>query len=195
MAATVGLGQALASRGHRIFFLLNENFEEQFSQYGTQFTLVLLRNNNNNQSATKEKEEEEEEKETTDEDKKKKKTNMLALMAQSLKENGMLCAGTPLEKMRKQMAVATDDDDATSFSEIILRTMVNFDGQIEAALEREKPDLFVLDNFLVPPALQRRHASLPWVLSVSAQPLCIFSHPNLPPFGGGTVVTFCCCCF
>lgn len=111
---------------------------------------------------------------------KQSESNLLKEIAQSVKESGFLSSSSPLEKIRKQMASIEN-----SFTENIFQTMVAFDSQIEAAIEREKPDVFILDNFLVPPALQRHSSTLPWVLSVSAQPLCIFSHPKLPPFGGG----------
>lgn len=129
--------------------------------------MIILRNNKREKEAEVKEDEQ-------------SKGNLLKVIAQSVKESGFLSASSPLEKMRKQMS-----SDENIFTENIFQAMATFDGQIETAIEQEKPDVFILDNFLVPPALQKHSSTLPWVLSVSAQPLCIFSHPKLPPFGGG----------
>ena len=83
--------------------------------------------------------------------------------------------------MRDQLADKND-----MMGQMALATAIKFDPQIQEAMDRIKPDVFIIDSFAIPPAVQK--ANIPWVFMSSAQPLCIYpSKGKLPPFGAGKI--------
>ena len=61
----------------------------------------------------------------------------------------------------------------------LYHSAVAFEPQLEVALREGKPDLIVLDHFLVSPAIAQ--ASAPFVNLFSGNPLMLFNNELLPP--------------
>ncbi|XP_017492347.1 PREDICTED: uncharacterized UDP-glucosyltransferase YojK-like, partial [Rhagoletis zephyria] len=59
----------------------------------------------------------------------------------------------------------------------------DFNPQIQRAMDEHKPDLFILDHFIVPPALPK--SGIPWLYLFSGSPTAILDSPDLPPFTSG----------
>lgn len=64
--------------------------------------------------------------------------------------------------------------------------IVEYNPQIGAAIEREKPDAIIMDTFIVPPAA--RQAGIPWMMLFSPNPSFLFKSKKLPPFGSGKAI-------
>jgi len=165
--ACVGLSQALAKRGHRIYFLVNDAFKGQYAKYG--FDEILL-----HQAKSKGPEESEGQTE---------KKNPVKEMAEKLKENGFLGPKSPVEKLRDHLERTKEGDE---MMEVFLQQAIDYNPQIAAVIERELPDLFIIDSFLIPPAIKR--APLPWIYSFSANPNFLYRSDKLPPFGSGKLL-------
>ena len=69
-----------------------------------------------------------------------------------------------------------------------LASSLEYEPQIEAAIQREKPDLFILDHFLISPAIQK--SGIPWVYLFSANPLGLYDSEKLPPMGAGRCIVY-----
>src|SRR5699024_10966992 len=69
------------------------------------------------------------------------------------------------------------------FLKSIYDGVVQFNPQIAKHIETEKPDLFIIDHFMVPPALPL--SGVPWIFLFSGNPLSLYKSDKLPPFGGG----------
>ena len=112
--------------------------------------------------------------------------NPLKEFASALLKAGVLgSAKSPLEKMRDQLVEPEDH-----MGKMGLAAGIAFNPQFEAAIERERPDVIIVDAFAIPVAVQR--ASVPYVCLFSAQPLsCLPSAARkLPPFGAGEHKSF-----
>ena len=92
----------------------------------------------------------------------------------------MLSNKSPLERLQ-------DNRGMVEFVAKISDYIVNSHATLVAAIDRIRPDLFVVDNFLVPPAILR--ADIPWIFLCSSNPLLILESPNLPPSGSGYAST------
>ena len=161
MNACVGVAQALVKRGHKVSFLLNAAFAGQFAKFG--FDEVVLHRTpaegNNDQ-------------------KNEERKNPVKVFAKMIKEMGLLGPATPLERIKEKKK-----ESDKVFSENLRQTTREFNPQIQAAIERDQPDLIILDHFLIPPAVPK--SGIPWLLLFSGNPLAIFNSENLPPFSSG----------
>lgn len=156
MMACVGLAQALSGRGHSISFLLNEGHKGQFAKFG--YEEILLKK--------KPKEDE------------VKPENPIKEMSKMLINSGFLGPASPLEKMKTQLK------SGLNIFKDLFEPLVEFNVQISKAIEEGKPDLIIVDSFVIPPAIFK--APVPWIFLCSAQPLCVFqSKGKLPPYGAG----------
>ncbi|KAJ6220734.1 hypothetical protein RDWZM_006546 [Blomia tropicalis] len=54
-----------------------------------------------------------------------------------------------------------------------------FEPQVEEAIKREQPDLIMLDNFVIQPAIIK--SKIPWMIIMSANPLILHRSNDLPP--------------
>src|SRR5699024_6887067 len=70
-------------------------------------------------------------------------------------------------------------DDATNPFGQVLDLMVELHPEIERAITDGRPDVIILDHFLIPPCVL--HGNIPWVLLVSAAPLLLYRSSELPP--------------
>lgn len=121
--ACIGLGQALAARGHTVTFLITELFK---GQVATSFGLreIILYN--------------------TSKSKESKETSQnVHAIAEELFSSGLLGPGTSLQKMRT----------VCNWLDIVYTETVAVNGQISEAIRQEGPDLIILDHVFVPPAV------------------------------------------
>ena len=59
----------------------------------------------------------------------------------------------------------------------------DFEPQIKALLESEKPDVVLLDSDIVAPCLIK--GNIPWVYLFCCNPIGFFDSQDLPPFTSG----------
>ena len=167
--ACAGMGQAFAARGHKVTFLVNTAFRDRYEEcakFG--FDIILLKRAD--QPAPPPEETDEEAKATRNKERAKK---ILA--------SGVLSAKTPLEKLKNSV----QDD---SYVKSLYETAIEFHPQIADAIEREKPDLFISDHFLLMPAMLQ--AKIPWFHLHSSNPLGKLHSPKLPPSTSGMFCYF-----
>ncbi|KAI2797952.1 hypothetical protein BLOT_013861 [Blomia tropicalis] len=164
--ACVGLAQALVERGHKVKFLLNESFKGQFGKFG--FDEMLLKPAPMPNFEGKEKK--------TDEP----PVNPIKVMAEMLLKSGFLSSKTPLEKMKENKKFGDE------FLTRIYDGLVHFNPQIEEIIKNEKPDLLIVDHFIVPPCFPK--SGIPWMFLFSGNPLNLYRSTKLPPFGGGFAI-------
>lgn len=165
MLATVGALQPLLARGHSVTFLTAEaKFKDTYEKYG--FKVILIDLPKPEESSVEPTAQAE---------------NPIKKLAAGLIDTGFLGPTPLLEKMRFQM------DNGINIFEGIFGAMPELNKQMEVIINRDKPDAFVVDSFVIPPAVLM--ANLPWIFSCSAQPLCVlprsYSEGKLPPYGNG----------
>lgn len=104
-------------------------------------------------------------------------------IAQVLLGSGFLGPDPILKKMKDQLASGMQIF-AESFA-----VMPALNERLEAIINQDRPDAFLVDAFVVPPAILK--ADLPWMFLCSAQPLCIlprsYADGRLPPYGAGII--------
>ena len=155
--ACIGFGQILRQRGHEVIFAINEALVSKVETFG--FRVLSLKQ--------------------VDENAKEKNDftfseNPAKDVGEKLKEAGLFSNKTPLEKME-----FFNQDGEDSFFHGIKKLSVAFNPQIEKYLEEEKPDAWLHDHFLVPPAVLK--AEIPWMIICSAGPLMYYNELTLPP--------------
>ena len=154
--ACIGLGQVLQARGHQVCFLTktDNRMQGKLSNYG--FTIFPLSASEDKADITEEQAIAEQKDEV-----------------EQWKKGGMFENLTPLEKLKKMFG------ENNLFEEF----MVAFEQQemqLRAIIEREKPDLIVLDSVgATPPIL--KHAGIPWVSIYCSNPLGFYQSDQLPP--------------
>lgn len=174
--ACIGLAQSFAKRNHRVSFLLTESFAGSLQQYG--FEELLLVNPNSKPKNCKEKSSSSAETEVA-------KTAAIKANAENLRASGFFGGGSTLEKMRRQLEdlEADKENGGNHFIEAFYESLLVFNSQIECWLEKARPDLVIVDAFLVPPAIQAFLA--PWAFLCSCNPLAVLKSPLLPPHASG----------
>lgn len=166
LAACVGVCQPLAKRGHTITFLINEAFAGQYAKFG--FNEILLKETPKpTENGDK----------TEAEAKPAEKKNPVKDMAEILKSSGFLGPKSPTEKLRDQV------NSPQNFMDKFFNQMVEYNPQIAKAIKNERPDFFILDSFLIPPAIHQ--AGIPFAYLFSPNPIFLYRSKKLPPFGSG----------
>lgn len=151
--ASIGLAQALARRGHQVIFLVNEVHREKFIELGFGENLLYL-----NVSKVTE-------------------PNPVKLTAEQFKRNGLLSGASSFEKMK------CHNVGENNFLHTLVEKLAHFDGQIAIAIEREHPDVIIVNQFLIPPAILRAH--IPWIYQYPCNPLGLYRSDKLPPLNSG----------
>lgn len=154
MNACIGLGQTLLKRGHEVIFVMNEALAGQFSKYG--FGEIGLRKASASGEASQQ--------------------NPVKMMAENILRSGRLSNMSSLEKFKRALS-------GRNILDTVCNTLIEFDAQIEQAITRERPDVIILAQFLVPPAIAR--AGVPWVYNYPLNPIGLYTSPKLPPFYSG----------
>jgi len=152
---TMGMAQSLQARGHEIIFLVNEAIADLVRSFGFPNVQTLRVTNPHNFS-----------------------DNPGRDIGRMLIETGYLSDKSSLEKLPLLVC-----DKEKNFLDTCFRVLADFNPQIEEAIERERPDVFIIDHMYFPPALGK--FNLPWVFTLSAQPLTLYDSPDLPPTFSG----------
>ena len=92
-----------------------------------------------------------------------------------LLSSGILSGASSLEKMKK----LTDLD---FFSQVVEST-INMEPSLKAVIDRQKPDLFIIDHFVGSPSII--YSDKPWVYLSSGNPLFVIEHEKTPPGTSG----------
>src|SRR5699024_7678795 len=95
--------------------------------------------------------------------------------AEMLMAGGVIGGMSPLEKMKKTNPVA--------FRKRLFEANIEYQPQLEAAFAEHRPDLIVIDHFILPTALKQ--SGVPYVHVHSDNPLSLYESETLPPAGGG----------
>lgn len=147
--ACIGIAQTLQSRGHEIIFLTTDMFKGQFGKFG--FTERLL------PMAKQDKPIE---------------GNPMKLMAERVKESGILSDLPPLDKIKSFK-------DSPFLGETIKQVIAQ-EPVIAEILKQDKPDLIIVDHFILAPSIS--FGKIPWVLLFSGNPCFFFSNSSeIPP--------------
>lgn len=114
--------------------------------------------------------------------------NPVKTFARMMVNSGMLNKEnkTPLERVKEMAEKRAKGDDGPDFALKMYEPLVDFNPQIKKAIQDQKPDLFILDHFLVPPALPE--SGIPWLYCFSGNPLAIYGSKDLPPFTTGILI-------
>ncbi|KAH9400338.1 hypothetical protein TYRP_001903 [Tyrophagus putrescentiae] len=159
--ACVGLAEALVKRGHSVLFLLNSAHKGNFAKFGfDEYLLERAKSTSQNEPPSTE------------------QVNPVKVFAQIMIKSGMFSDKSPMERMR-DLAGKKDE----SFVVKLYESTRDFNPQIQRAMDEHKPDLFILDHFIVPPALPK--SGIPWLYLFSGSPTAILDSPDLPPFTSG----------
>lgn len=159
LMATLGLAQIMAGNGHECVFAINESLTKTVEKFGFR-ALPLKQETESNKS----------------EGKFALSENPAADFAKQLQDSGLLSNQTPFEKL---LAFTKN----TGFMDGLTTLLIAFNPQIESILEEEKPDIWLHDHFMVPPAIYK--SKIAWVMIGSASPLMFYDSPLLPPAGSG----------
>lgn len=106
--------------------------------------------------------------------------NPIKEIAKQLVSSGLLSNANSLEKLKLMQKA--------DFFEDMLQRAIFFDPQIEKALNEVKPDLIILDHFMISPAIQK--SGIPYVLIFSGNPIMCMNSSKLPPPCSGIIVFF-----
>ena len=159
--ACVGLGQAMVNRGHEVYFLCSLMFAGTLKKYG--FHEIIL--------TTKQ----HEDLNINDEDKKIHPITSVKMMLDKFRETGLLSDSRPIEKLE---CFDSTREDSMGFH--MYGATVEIHQQIVDAIQREQPDLIIIDNFIVDPFIS--FGKIPWAFSWSGNPaFMFFGHPDVPP--------------
>lgn len=156
--ATLGIAQALAKRGHQVIFLVNNAFKGQFAKFGFE-EILLFRNHSESVNPVPE--------------------DPVKGFAEQLLKSGFLSGKSSLEKLKS----AKPENKNENFIQTLYDSTVDFNPQIGNAMQRDKPDLLILDHFLAPPVIYQMN--IPWMFLFSGNPLCLYKSKKLPPFASG----------
>lgn len=97
--------------------------------------------------------------------------NPIKAIAEHLITSGLLSNANSLEKLKLMQKA--------DFFEDMLQRAIVFDPQLEKAFNEIKPDLIILDHFMISPAVQK--SGIPYVLIFSGNPIMCMNSPKLPP--------------
>ena len=166
--ACVGLAQALAKRGHSIYFLTNPSFAGTFEKSG--FNEIILIGDENHQTiiAAKMKA-------------KQEATHPLEAIAarlERIRKTNWLSEKSSYEKILEFNPNEPHDFLLERYEE--LRAV---HPQIEAAIKQELPDLIIIDRFFIPPCIA--YGTIPWASLFSGNPLHLYDSPDVPPRSSG----------
>ncbi|XP_027205156.2 NDP-glycosyltransferase YjiC-like [Dermatophagoides pteronyssinus] len=162
--ACVGLGQALIKYGgHRIYFICSTTFAGTFKQYGFEEIVMTM------------KQQADESNENAEQDRQIHPLLAMKMRVKKLQETGLLSDRKPIEKLD---CFSSNEED--SIGNHMFNESVEHHQQIVDAVERERPDLIIVDHFIVDPFIL--YEKIPWAFSWSGNPTFMFSnHPDIPP--------------
>lgn len=110
------------------------------------------------------------------------KVNPVRVSAEQYIRDGYLSSKSAFEKMKVHSV------GEGNYLQTLADQLADINPQIEAVFAREKPDLVILSQFLVPPAVRHLTGKIPWIFQYPLNPLALFVHPLLPPFFSGKIL-------
>ena len=154
--ACIGMSQTLAQRGHQVIFLINSPFAGKLRKYGFDEILLYERNKSVQEQGR----------------------NVMKESGEMLKRIGFLSAKTSIEKYRPQAELKEHP-----FLKSLFDKVLEFNPQIEEAIEREKPDFWIMDQLMIPPCILK--CKIPWAYLNSGNPIPVYASMDLPPRASG----------
>lgn len=153
--ASVGLAQALAKRGHSIYFITSSLFSGSFEKFGFKELRFHL-----NEEATQ------------------NNVHPLEKMKYALLElkKSELSNKSPFEKLD---SLSIENNNKNIFFKMVYNQMIEMHPQLIDAIEKYKPNLFILDSFLIFPCIL--FGNIPWIFQNSCNPVVLFNSKELPP--------------
>lgn len=93
------------------------------------------------------------------------------VMARMLEESGLFSKLTAKERVEICLSLFTDKQTFAKAMQV--------NQQLATVIDEIQPDLFVVDDYKLLPAIH--YSGKPWIQVISAMPLNELEHPNLPP--------------
>src|SRR5699024_4602575 len=106
--------------------------------------------------------------------------NPVRMSAEQYIRDGFLSSKSSFEKMKVHSV------GENNYLETLSAKLADYNPQLEEVFNPEQPDLVLLSQFLVPPAVQRLK-NAPWIFQYPLNPLAMFAAPPLPPHWSGKV--------
>lgn len=156
--AAIGLAQALAKRGHQVIFIEPEKLAGTFAKFG--FKEILLTSNHDVNSKLND------------------DVDPVQAWSEMLKKLGLLSGRSAVEKITMFEAIYEE----------LYNKSVEYNPQVEEAIQRERPDLIVCDHLIQLPAIV--FSGVPWTRNWSGNPLMAWESPDLPPATLGKYIFF-----
>nr|XP_027206194.1 uncharacterized protein LOC113799704 [Dermatophagoides pteronyssinus] len=164
--ACVGLAQPLKKRGHDVIFLTNDFFAGTYEKYG--FKEIVLK------SAKVKEIMEKKGNEKSDEHPSK----AMSSVWNKLRENGTLSGKPSIEKIKN-----FKPDSGNEIINMMFEGVKDQHPQLIEIIEKEKPDLFIMDQIVLPPCIL--YGKIPWAFLCSPCPRMLYETPDLPPLTSG----------
>ncbi|KAJ6220144.1 hypothetical protein RDWZM_005956 [Blomia tropicalis] len=155
----IGLAQILLRRGHRVIFLLTDQFKGHMTKYG--FEEISLTNAKPIEKPSS----------SSEQNANDKKIDPIKETAEFILSSGLLGTSNSLEKLH---FIAS-----ANFTEGVYEKVIEYEPQIKHALKQENPDLIIMDHYLISPAFLS--SNIPYVMVFSGAPLYLFNSDKLPP--------------
>ncbi|KAH7636897.1 hypothetical protein HUG17_7103 [Dermatophagoides farinae] len=165
--ACIGMAQALAKRGHQIYFLNNRNFISLFEKFGFNEIVLGLKSAASDKSA--------ENKVIDENNHPVKDVELNDIFA----ESGLLSGKSSYD----QLDLFDRNKNDRFFCETMYNDLRNIHEEMANIIEKEKPDLIIVDYPLVAPCIA--YGKIPWAFSWSGNPIPIYHSEKLPPFTSG----------
>lgn len=158
--ACIGLAQALQRRGHQVSFFTTTLLKGRYHKLG--FQELLLRKQNEATGTGN--------------------PNPAAQNIDRYRQSPNLLHLDPLKKLLRILEPSNSRFFGRFYSEI-----VETHEQIKDALETQRPDVIIVDHFLIPPCIV--HGDIPWSFICCSNPLGLYSSKKLPPCFSGKCET------
>ncbi|KAH9497176.1 hypothetical protein DERF_013180 [Dermatophagoides farinae] len=164
--ACIGLAQPLIKRGHEVIFLTNEFFSGTYEKFG--FKEIVLKSAKVKQIMNKEGNQKAEE----------HPTKAMASVLKKFRDDGTLSGKPSIEKLQ-DFKPGGDNE----FANLMYESVKEQNPQLITLIDEEKPDLIIMDQFIVPPCVA--YGKIPWAFLCSACPRFLYDSDDIPPMCSG----------
>ncbi|KAH9416527.1 hypothetical protein DERP_009890 [Dermatophagoides pteronyssinus] len=164
--ACVGLAQPLKKRGHDVIFLTNEFFAGTYEKYGFKEIVMkiarvkeIMEKNGNEKSD-------------------EHPCKAMSSIWKKFREDGALSGKPSIEKLN--IFKIGGDNEAMN---LMFESVKDQHPHLVDIIDKEKPDLIIMDQFVVPPCIL--FGKIPWAFLCSPCPRMLYETPDLPPRSSG----------
>ncbi|KPM10603.1 hypothetical protein QR98_0091620 [Sarcoptes scabiei] len=168
MMACIGLAQALKQRGHRVYFINSPSYAGSYEKFdmdeiivGKNATTSPFGSNESDQTAMK-----------------REHPIQNVMFLHNFLTKGIISGKSSFEKLD-----SFDKNNDSGFHQKLQNHIKETHEEISDLMAKEKPDLIIIDNFLVYPCIA--FGKIPWATLISSGPLCLFDSSELPPLMSG----------